>query len=428
MRFLTTLVAMLIATSLAKWSPPITLSSEGNSQLKGLYTDPSTGIHHLLWFCGMRSSELLYSQVSPAGKVIKEHSFKVHLPSVTHFQRSAITGAGNGRDLFAELSPNRVCFESSTMLLFCYEPYFTESHDGGLTWSNPTPIARPNMVDVCSRQGEELVYQNSTGKVYFFYSKSCGSEDVPPISNDEICYVSKKNDSRVYSPEATLYTTKGQNTETIHTVITSEPGTTSDTIRLFWGDVISKTTSGVFTMSSTNGHSWTKPHPVYVRASTPPALFSLAYSRRVSPIITMSFNAAKGESYTNLLSTRNFGDNAVVQKATSRVTEPGNLYEQHLQAATICAGSADTVREYMFTETAKNSTEYHVWDLNKMTAQKEETPFPVVGRLGGVELSCYVRKDGKIVVSAFAATILVAEGTVQFAFQVYDEKSSKTSR
>ncbi len=69
---ITTLLVLLpaVCMGLSSWSPPKTLFSNRFIFLGAVYTDPSTGIHHLLWSHGNVEEHPVYSSISPTGEVL----------------------------------------------------------------------------------------------------------------------------------------------------------------------------------------------------------------------------------------------------------------------------------------------------------------------------------------------------------------------
>jgi hypothetical protein len=53
----------------------------------------------------------------------------------------------------------------------CIEVYFTESFNGGETWSNPIVMTRANMTDPVNRMYPSMLYEHDTGRVYIGYKK-----------------------------------------------------------------------------------------------------------------------------------------------------------------------------------------------------------------------------------------------------------------
>jgi hypothetical protein len=76
----------------------------------------------------------------------------------------------------------------------CLEIDFTESKDGGLTWSAPVLMQRSNMNDAASRFAASVVFVKETGRLYLFYVKQMNGQD-------QIAFVTRPPGSITFSPE-----------------------------------------------------------------------------------------------------------------------------------------------------------------------------------------------------------------------------------
>ncbi len=421
MRILLLLLPALLLSVRLAWSPPLTLFTSDLIFLHTVYTDRSTGTHHLLHAQGDDKSILIYSRISPNGTLLSHLNFTFQFAN--RLYRGTIAGADNGHDLFVRLSPRRVC-PIFDLNLGCEEPYLMESHDDGQTWSEPARIVRPFMDDVCSRSGENIVLERSTGRVWVFYAKHCGVELDPSSVNSSIAYVFKEPNGTTYSEETIIHTIDRRRVVNVFSLQTAE---TPPQFRLFWADKDADSHfSAIFTMSSPDGKVWTPPRSIYRRLGDPPTIFWLA-QKQEQHLIMLGFNGTHrhGDPFSKLLWTKDFFHSVSITNAAARVDKYFFNDMQKLQAFAVC-GPNSPLRAYMLTELTENSAEYRVWDLDLMVSKREQGPFADTESHMGVELSCYVRPDGATVVSAFQALESYPKSVLKFCYRIYLHRAQKS--
>ncbi len=309
---------------------------------------------------------------------------------------------------------------------YCFEePHFTESHDGGRTWSKPVPIVRPVMNDTCLRSGESLIYENRTGRVYHFYAMCCGDTMKYEYWYSGIGYVFKEPNSTDYSNETMVFTTHNRTMPKALSLLTTE---SPPRFQVFWTESVNisegEGEAAIFTMSApaTDLTRWTSPRPIYRRRGEPLVLLSLAHEQRLSPVIFMGFGKVHDscDLSSELLWTRNFGRDVKVLDAVGPV-ERYNSGRVRVQGTVVCGARAETLRGYMLTQTTFVDFEYHVVNLTNVTAQRERLPLTKVEGINGLEVSCYVRPDGKTVVSVFQAGRDYDDSDLNFTYRIYDD-------
>ncbi len=151
-------LALLAMTATTKWTAPTLLEDFGENfaDLFTVYRDPATSVSHVI--VGMwHLTHYLYLAVTDEGVVLHKVSFREESPKA-----AIIKGAGDGKHLFlAFVCCNRDRFN------------FTESADGGKTWSKPVGILAPEEKSVSF---QDMVYVPETGRIYLFFIKYFAKE------------------------------------------------------------------------------------------------------------------------------------------------------------------------------------------------------------------------------------------------------------
>ena len=114
-----------------------------------------------------------------------------------------LTGKGDDKVLYIVYSAPRKgsgyeCSSSSTD--GCYETYFVESADDGLTWSSPVKVPRKDMDDQYHRTLPKALYIPHTDRIVIFYVMSA-SAILPSTS---VRFTARSTGSTVWSTEKTI--------------------------------------------------------------------------------------------------------------------------------------------------------------------------------------------------------------------------------
>lgn len=160
----------LLAVS-AAWSTPMRLSDETHdATFPEMYIDPMSKVTHTLWIDHVGDNfYLAYSRVLSN----KTQSKPIYLDTEHRVRLSHIIGEGNGKHLMVAYDAKRSqgdkldCAAASPQA--CYEIFFTESLDGGKTWTKSVMIQHDNVNDVKDRKGPRITYVKENKVVALTY-------------------------------------------------------------------------------------------------------------------------------------------------------------------------------------------------------------------------------------------------------------------
>ena len=181
-------VLLAIGTALS-WNTPTMLESRGVG-LNDFYVDPFTGTHHLIvtFYYDKPVSNVYYYQLDESNKVV--YSSVWNDTNVLRYYGLRIIGSGNGKNLYAVLEGTYKHGHFTDQ-----DELFTESADGGRTWSPMIPVPRKDMNDGCQRTGQCIIQVAETGRLFIFYHVDCR------IRSPVLSYVTRPPGSQVFTQE-----------------------------------------------------------------------------------------------------------------------------------------------------------------------------------------------------------------------------------
>ncbi len=380
------LLSLLLSTQVAGWTNQWDVHTDSKGlYIRAFYTDPSTGIHHLFWAINNFTSALGYKRFYGNGKVIDSRNFS--FPALPFFSLGKLQGAGNGKDLYVLAVGDRPC-TNSPVIYRCNEPYFSESHDGGNTWSNFVRIQRNDMDDQCKRDAYSFVLVPESQRVLLIYALRCGSSYQPPVEPDKICMVTKPSSSVQFNQERVIYTPGSEHLRgSPLTEFTAVAG--KGLIHIFWSEGSEDDEAALlYSISENYGITWSAPRqlyrPIYYDA---PLLSSVAESAKVFPqgLIVVSF--LETIKSVSLLVSRDNG-------ATFSVFSVSRTFQELVHAffgvneVKVC-GTSEKPTLFVLTENSLMHMEYSVWDLKSMSSTRPGAPFRYYRVGTGIALSCY---------------------------------------
>ena len=256
------LILSLLGSCIGKWSDTTRIFTNVGVATS-IYIDPSTNITHFGYSTQpdprfLDNYQICYKSMKPTGEFTNE----ICLNGDPRLYRCTITGAGNGKNLYLTAFGPRASFDgfcSEKGTEYCYDIYFTESTDAGLTWDKWHQVERDNMDDIIRRLGETTVYVQETGRLFIFYS--IGSYE----HVNGVAFVTRPKGSAVFSRESIItkqdphYINAG-----VGAAYTYDKGTL--VMHVIWEELWGKTWGEhdivSYTESRDMGITWSKPRAI----------------------------------------------------------------------------------------------------------------------------------------------------------------------
>lgn len=238
------LILTLLAFCRAGWESPVKVVPAFNES-HSVFFDTHSGVSHVLW-CSKPDHIFHYRQLHPDDSLSPIIVLNWSQPCNATY---SLHGASNGKNLYlifqgkrSRKNPALNCFfEPET----CYDVYFSESADGGHTWSQPKAVRRKDMDDREDRLRPSLLVTRE-GRLWVFYR-------MEELWEGEFYYCVRAPGSSVFELEVRLplIVSVFSATQTVH------EGTSRITVYFSRRDHIK--TFRYYT--SNNGISWHGPFP-----------------------------------------------------------------------------------------------------------------------------------------------------------------------
>jgi hypothetical protein len=243
-------IAMIIFCVSATWNEPVDLKNSSMIFLaaKDVYSDPSTGMHHII--LGNSNELVEYWQVSRENKITFKKALNIKIFKRGLYVR--ITGAGDGKRLYLVIT----AFTGTPRI---EELYYSESENNGVTWSQLSVI--PNKKDTFERICGSLLFIPESERIFVFYHLITNKDQ-------KIAYVTKPKGSLVFSEEKIAIELPKDESfrRSLTAVSTSEKGKTK--LHIFWANPPLSGENNRNAMRSTsedNGVTWTTPNLIKER-------------------------------------------------------------------------------------------------------------------------------------------------------------------
>ncbi len=185
-------IFVLLHAALSRWDVQTKIYSTDNSiSDQHMWLDESTGYHHIVFSERVGKVAKAMYLVHYLNNTVLTKEF---LPGYQHYT-AHITGAGDGKHVFIVFSASRT--PTNTKLA---DVFFAESANGGVSWSEPVRLPRPNMDDSDERKFPKLVFVRETGRLFVFFCRQNNGK------YRGVYYVGRAKDSTVFSSETAIDT------------------------------------------------------------------------------------------------------------------------------------------------------------------------------------------------------------------------------
>ncbi len=373
-------LALLLATGNCAWSQPtklLEIAQQFNVFITSVYTDPSTQISHVTCTDGTTTT-YFYMAVNSAGKVMQKREITTELEA----RNMVIKGAGDGKHLYLAYGAYDEDLNDANN--------FTESEDGGKTWSNPLQL----LVDGKRRMLQDMYYES--GRISILYLLSDAE-----YTKHDLAMVTRPAGSKVFGTEVTITSdTTPDYTSVALFVPTSAQGKSLIHVFFVSNDLLLK-----YTQSADNGVTWSKGKTVSQANDKVLMVSNVVANSKLTEKVFAIYNVQYyGPAY--LIYT---ADNGATFSAPIAATANQTYYDNQHGAA-ICGGlssSSHVLATYFMND--EKVPEYYFWNLKTM--KKTERPHPFLAEnADSVAIDCAVDPESKqLKVNAFV-TLDVKDG------------------
>ncbi len=366
----------------------------------GIFIDPVTKSQHTIFY-NYGSQAFMYRRVSSSGAITAEKNFTAD--TMLSADNGAIRGSQNGRSLYVMMQGT---YNHSGPFR---DIWYTESTDGGDSWTKPVALPRRDKVIYYSREAGALLTIESAKRVFIFYAVDIGTGQFD--RSRYFRFVTKPMGSAVFSAETDLFS--GSPVDVCRNYILTDYTLNAGKpiIHLIWGESSSITCQGFrasrhssgmeavrHMYSINNGVSWSEPDMIADDFAYS-EMAELSVNRKVAPsTMALLFTFSNNRRIKRLAVFRDHG----------KKLDTLDLYGSPKEISTfvrttgiaIC-GRSDKPILYSLIDRSNQAPKYDVVDLNTMKA-KEISPRPFESHgddTSGINLAC--DQDGsKTIVSA----------------------------
>ena len=382
--------------TICTWSTPIRLSAENRDcGYPEMYTDPATHITHVIWRDRADgNNNLSYTQVKADRTVIPSK----YLETERSTQYSRIVGEGDGKHLLIAYEATKngeyVCTHAKKG--GCFEIYFTESFDGGNTWTKAVMIEHPHDTSAMNRRNPQLIYVKATKQAYLTYWIGGTT-----FTNGKFAYSTRYGAGK-FSAEALISVGI---VPIDHSVIyTLDAKTKAVKIHLLYVSTDNATDNVMHTSSLDEGKTWRSPKVLASQMHSYPSEafiepYAVSNSDLAGDTLFVSF-VFSGEA--KMMWSHDDGN------TWSKVlpTHHGDIVEPRIQLCKMPKTQLPKVHMIakMPQMTSHHSFAFGTFSLQTHTYKDEEFPFTDMLGSTGYMLDCYVENDEKEVVAAVTET------------------------
>eukprot|EP01022_Parablepharisma_sp_SALTPOND_P026819 TRINITY_DN64991_c0_g1_i1.p1 TRINITY_DN64991_c0_g1~~TRINITY_DN64991_c0_g1_i1.p1 ORF type:complete len:495 (+),score=-5.73 TRINITY_DN64991_c0_g1_i1:121-1605(+) len=330
---------LLLATAItAKWTPLVKLLEIGHRQqvfVSSVYHDPTSGINHVLISDRPNRNYWVFS-VHDDGTILHTTHFKDYSIAYT----GIIRGAGDGKHLYLALFSEPYGRRGTTN--------FTESSDGGETWSKPIIITESGL----HKPLQDMLYIPESGRLFVFIT----------TENNELKMVTRPPGSSVFSSEV-LIATGVRGTDLVCRA-TYNFWLNRPMVHVFFPDSSGRLK---YVKSINNGATWTDPKEVgneYAKEVT-----GVVSNSKISNTIYVAYTVNSGPA--RIIKTEDYGATFSGAKPLTQKTP----YNEYVNDGMALCGTKDLSMLTSFFAINEANPEYSFVDTATLEVIPKEHPF-----------------------------------------------------
>eukprot|EP01022_Parablepharisma_sp_SALTPOND_P015210 TRINITY_DN212_c0_g1_i2.p1 TRINITY_DN212_c0_g1~~TRINITY_DN212_c0_g1_i2.p1 ORF type:complete len:401 (-),score=9.48 TRINITY_DN212_c0_g1_i2:188-1390(-) len=336
-------ISLLATQSFAKWVGPVKLLptlDSGSYIVTSTYRDPKTHVNHLYYIVDSPPQYHGYLVVSDAGEILYQTKYLAQ----SWFYGGTIRGAGDGQHLYLAMQAK---YHNGAATV-----NFSESTDGGATWSEPSPILPNSGPD---KYFQDMIYVSETGRVFVFFFEN----------KNVLKVITRAPGSTVFSNPVVIATDFEHsrkwriNSKAVYNIWLNR-----QLIHVFY---VNQNKRLAYSRSATNGATWTS-HKVISNDSVYHVTEALT-NHKFSETIYVSYALAT-DSYAKLIKTDDYG---------VTFTEPKSITKNYVNSDTtdglaLC-GTKSMVMLSAFFPITSGTAEYSLVDSKTFEPFDKQHPF-----------------------------------------------------
>eukprot|EP01022_Parablepharisma_sp_SALTPOND_P000227 TRINITY_DN100_c0_g1_i2.p1 TRINITY_DN100_c0_g1~~TRINITY_DN100_c0_g1_i2.p1 ORF type:complete len:435 (-),score=-4.57 TRINITY_DN100_c0_g1_i2:118-1422(-) len=336
----------------AEWTAPVEIDQYSKDRLiysgvLDMYTDPSTEITHVV---NSHYDDSVYQYVAiwPNGTIM--HSTKFN-DSLVSSLRAVIKGAGDGKRLYLAFHGSRRVYSSSYA-----DVNFTESSDGGKTWSPMIHMPKENSNDNLHRHINDMLYIKETGRIFIFYRRD----------EKAVCVTTRSPGSSVFSLEKPVILSPSFQDNFRNIAATYNYWLSKLLVHVF----IANTTHLLYMRSSNNGISWSSPR--VIAKDFVYAIHGVEADKVLPSAIALIYERYEEPAPYALIVSKNYGDNFSEPMNIGKYKSPHTHFTSTGGLKICGARGFPTLATFTINDhsTSRSNSSYFFWDFDTFI------PFP----------------------------------------------------
>ncbi len=369
---------LLLGVSFAEWTNRQLLSQSGYLKAESTYRDPVTRLNHLLVH-NDATHQTLHLAVDDQGQIVYSTVFGKTLtaPAVIH-------GAGDGKQLFVAIAYQAKDAGANAI-------NFTESTDGGKTWTSASQITAADSESAL----QDMIYIAETGRIMVFLQNS----------DKELRVTSRPPGSRAFTGPTLVVEKPGYEAGSFDIARAAYGLWTGKQalIHFFYLGDYNKDVL-YYTRSKNNGVGWSKPRALMLKGVS-----QIVGVRALGPRLYVAYSLS-GESQKVIMKhSYNYGENFEYSLTVSKV---GTTYPQ--TGLAVCSSHGKDAMAALIVN-HDDKLEYSVWNTTRMGQTYGKFPVDGAG-FRTAALDCEVDHERSLLnVSTFAVSYYAGTGTLYFA-------------
>jgi len=169
------LYPILVLTAIVEWGPTVKVSGNSNTKrFAAVHHCSGTDVTHIFWeeLGDDRDYHLFYRTRLGTGQLTQKKMLSGDRPVTEFYNQISVQATEDGKHILLAYGGYRTASSKGCTTrneASCIETYFTESFDGGNTWSTPAKVNRINQHDLVHRSMPSMSLEKDTGRVYITY-------------------------------------------------------------------------------------------------------------------------------------------------------------------------------------------------------------------------------------------------------------------